>query len=207
MPLPGRSRVPARCSSVVLPDPDGPATATSSPEATARLTPASEGGLNHREPVDLSEITAARLLVSRTEIERQRLRVETSISPATLAGDRDLTERLVANLVDNAMRHNVPGGTVAVATGRRDGRAVLSVANSGPVIPAAEVDRLFQPFQRAAAVRGQHSSGHGLGLSVVRAIAVAHGAGLTADARPEGGLRVEVSFPAGGGAPHGPPPS
>jgi signal transduction histidine kinase len=94
------------------------------------------------------------------------------------------------------VRHSVPGGTAELSTGQRDGRAVLSVANSGPVIPAAEVDRLFQPFQLATA-RTSNGSGHGLGLSVVRAITAAHGADVTARARPQGGLRIEVSFPAG----------
>jgi signal transduction histidine kinase len=78
----------------------------------------------------------------------------------------------------------------------RDGRAVLSVASSGPAIPPAEVGRLFQPFQRLATVRASNGSGHGLGLSIVRAIATAHGADVTAHALPEGGLHIEVNFPA-----------
>jgi signal transduction histidine kinase len=154
----------------------------------------SEAELSHREHVDLSEVTAACLATASAEIERQRLRVETSISPAALLGDPDLIERLVANLLDNAVRHNVPGGTIELTAGKRDGSAVLSITNSGPPIPPAEVDRLFQPFQRLRTARADHSSGHGLGLSIVRAIAAAHGAALTAQAPPEGGLRVEVSF-------------
>jgi signal transduction histidine kinase len=157
----------------------------------------SEAGLTHREPVDLSELTAAALRTASAEIERRRIQVETSISPAPLLGDPDLIERLVANLLDNAVRHNVPGGTAEFSTGQRDGRAVLSVASSGPAIPADEVERLFQPFQRLATARTSNGSGHGLGLSIVRAIATAHDAAVTARARPEGGLHIEVSFPAG----------
>jgi len=71
---------------------------------------------------------------------------------------------------------------------------VLSVANTGPVVPAGDVDRLFQPFQRLTGERLRHDSGHGLGLAIVRAIVGAHNAELTAYARPEGGLNVAVGF-------------
>jgi signal transduction histidine kinase len=106
---------------------------------------------------------------------------------------------LVTNLIDNAVRHNIPGGHVQVATGTSDGHAVLSVANSGPVIPPTEVSRLFQPFQRLGPRPARRDGGHGLGLSIVRAIATAHGATIEARALPGGGLAVDVTFP--------PPPS
>ena len=101
--------------------------------------------------------------------------------------------RLVSNLIDNAVRHNVSGGRIQVATGTSCGPASLSVTSSGPVIPAAEVDRLFQPFQRLGTRRAR-GDGHGLGLSIVRAIAIAHGAIITAQPVPGGGLAVAVSF-------------
>ena len=82
-----------------------------------------------------------------------------------------------------------------LSIGTRDGRAVLSIANTGPVIPPTEIDRLFQPFQRLNTHRVAHTDGHGLGLSIVRAIAVAHGATITACPGPQGGLSVEVIFP------------
>jgi len=129
------------------------------------------------------------------EARRRRLHVESSLSPAPVAGDPHLIERLAVNLVDNAVRHNTAGGTVQLSTGRQDGRAVISVANTGPVIPPAEVTRLFQPFERLAARRAGDGDGHGLGLSIVAAIAGAHDATIAADAQPEGGLRVRVSFP------------
>ena len=163
----------------------------------------SEGGLTHRQPVDLSEVTAARLRTVSTEIGRQKLRVQASISPAPVLGDPDLIERLIANLVDNAVQHNLPRGTVELTVAKRDGRAMLLVANSGPAISPADVDRLFQPFQRLGIARTSNGSGHGLGLSIVRAIATAHGAALTANARPEGGLHIEVSFPASDRPPRG----
>ena len=110
-------------------------------------------------------------------------------------GDPRLLERLIANLIDNAIRHNTPGGHVEIATGTRDRHAFVSIANTGPTIPPEQIERLFQPFQRLGAARTRHNNGHGLGLSIVQAIANAHGAELSARARPEGGLTIEVSFP------------
>jgi signal transduction histidine kinase len=157
----------------------------------------SEAGLGRHEPADLAKVAAACLESAGAEAGRRGLHVETSLSPAPMLGDPDLVTRLVANLVDNAVRHNVPGGTVEVGTAQRDGQAVLTVANDGLVIPPGEIGRLMQPFQRLAATRSSGGDGHGLGLPIVCAIATAHGATLTTRARPEGGLQVEVSFPPG----------
>jgi signal transduction histidine kinase len=89
----------------------------------------------------------------------------------------------------------VPGGRVDVTTGTRNSRAVLSVANTGPAVPAAAVDQLFQPFQRLGTDRTSRGEGLGLGLSIVQAIADAHSASITACPQPGGGLLVEVTFP------------
>jgi signal transduction histidine kinase len=156
----------------------------------------SEGGLDQSEPVDLTAITGEVLLAPRPEVDRLGLCVVPATRPATLDGDPLLLERLVANLIDNAVRHNVAGGHVKIATGMRSGRAVLSVTNTGPVIPPGQVGRLFHPFQRLDARRAHHKDGHGLGLSIVRAIATAHGATVFASARPGGGLAIDVTFPA-----------
>jgi signal transduction histidine kinase len=101
----------------------------------------------------------------------------------------------VANLVDNAIRHNVPGGRVWVDTATADGRARITVRNTGPVVAADEVDGLFRPFQRLGGERVGRGDGHGLGLAIVRAIADAHSAVLAARARPDGGLDIQVTFP------------
>ena len=101
----------------------------------------------------------------------------------------------MANLVDNAIAHNMAGGRIDVTTATEAGRAVLSVANDGPVIGPEELDRLQRPFQRLGAERINQGDGHGLGLSIVHAIATAHGATVTVQARPDGGLEVEVRFP------------
>jgi signal transduction histidine kinase len=107
-------------------------------------------------------------------------------------GDPRLAERLVANLIDNAIRYNVPGGRVEIATGSRDGRPFLEVSNTGPVVPPDQVGRLFQPFQRMDPART--SSGLGLGLAIVSAVAAAHGAELRTVTRPAGGLAIEIVF-------------
>jgi signal transduction histidine kinase len=113
-----------------------------------------------------------------------------------VSGDPGLVERLVANLVENAVRYNVPGGWVAAGTSvNGDGRGVLSVANSGPIVPPGETERLLEPFRRLNGDRTGHGRGVGLGLSIVDAIATAHRAEVRVAARPEGGLDVSVTFP------------
>ena len=125
------------------------------------------------------------------------LYVHATLESAETTGDTRLAERLVANLLDNALRHNVPQGRVDVTTTSRAGQAVLSVTNTGPLVPSAELERLFKPFQRLGADRTDHSDGVGLGLSIVAAIAVAHGATVTPHAQPRGGLDIAVGFPPG----------
>jgi signal transduction histidine kinase len=154
----------------------------------------SEGGLGEREPVDLALATTAALAAADPEIGRLGLSARTVIQPAALDGDPLLIQQLAANLVSNAVRHNIPGGIVQVATRTTGGRAVLSVANSGKVIPPSEVRRLFQPFQRLGPRRAHRDNGHGLGLSIVHAIAAAHGADIHALAQPDGGLAIDVTF-------------
>jgi signal transduction histidine kinase len=153
-----------------------------------------EAGAAEREPLDLAAITSAAIATTRPAIGRFGLNVHAEIQPAILEGDPLLVQQLVTNLIDNAVRHNIRGGDVRVATGTSDGHAVLSVTNSGQVVPPAEIDRLFQPFQRLGPRPARRDGGHGLGLSIVRAIATAHGATIAARARPGGGLTVEVTF-------------
>ncbi len=140
----------------------------------------SESGLERRERTDLAEICETVLARPGLESESLGLQVEAAISSAPLEGDPRLIERLVRNLIDNAIAHNLTGGRVEVSTESRDGKAVLSVRNSGRIIEPAELDRLFQPFQRLDPRRTRHKHGHGLGLSIVRAIATAHHAPITA---------------------------
>jgi signal transduction histidine kinase len=155
----------------------------------------SEAGPGEPEPIDLAAITSEALAAARPAISRLGLNVHADIQPAILDGDPLLVQQLVTNLIDNAVRHNIPGGDIQVATRTSDGHAVLSVTNSGQIISAAAVDRLFQPFQRLGPRPARRDGGHGLGLSIVRAIATAHAATITAQPRPGGGLAIDVTFP------------
>jgi signal transduction histidine kinase len=157
----------------------------------------SERGLDRREPFDLAAVVATVLRdPPPPRPESLGVRIDSEIEPAPTAGNAALAERLVGNLIDNAVHHNVPGGQVRVTTGTDPDGAFLSVTNDGPVIPPAEVERLFEPFQRLGTDRTAPSDDHhGLGLSIVRAVATAHHATLLTEARPEGGLAVEVRFP------------
>jgi signal transduction histidine kinase len=162
----------------------------------ALLTLAStEGGLDGHEPVDLAGTVTATLVDHQPEIHRLGIHIDEATTPALLEGDPLLVERLVANLLANAVRHNIVDGRVEVVSGVKEGKAVLSVTNTGPLVPPAEVDRLFQPFQRLDPLRAHYKDGHGLGLSIVRAIATAHQASISAHPMPDGGLAVRVTFP------------
>jgi signal transduction histidine kinase len=152
----------------------------------------SQRGLDRHERVDL---TAAADQALHT-LENSDLTVSTTLEPASTSGDPRLVERLVANLVANAVRHNTPGGRIEITTETREGRALFTIDNTGPVIPPGDLNRLFEPFQRLDAERTDASTGVGLGLSIVRAVAAAHRATIVARARSEGGLHVEVGFPA-----------
>jgi signal transduction histidine kinase len=156
----------------------------------------SERGVEQRQPVDLAAI-AGEVVAGRHAATggAAGVRIDAALAPAVTGGDPRLVEILVANLVDNAVRYNVPGGTVEVTTGTQAGQARLTVTNTGPVVPPGDVERLLEPFQRLDGQRIGHPDGHGLGLAIVRAISTAHGALVTVSARPGGGLVAEIWFP------------
>lgn len=110
-------------------------------------------------------------------------------------GGPRLLERLLGNLVGNAIRHNTAGGRVEVETVLGGGAVELTVTNTGPVVPEEEIPGLLQPFQRLDPARDAREEGSGLGLSIVQAIATAHGTALCVQSRPAGGLRVTITFP------------
>ena len=159
-------------------------------EALLTLSRSQRGLADHQE-VDLAAIAGAATAAA----DHDGLTFDTRLEPARTTGDPRLVERLVANLVGNAVRYNVPRGRVTVETDTRAGRAVLTVANTGPQIPPAELARLFRPFQRLHADRTTDADGLGLGLSIVDAVARAHAATITTRPGPDGGLEVEVDFP------------
>jgi signal transduction histidine kinase len=156
----------------------------------------SERGLDVREPVDLASLSADLLEHRVDDASLHGVTMQANLHPAATIGNAPLAERLIVNLFDNALRYNVPGGQIDVTTRTSSaGQAVLSVANSGPLVPPGEVERLSKPFQRLGADRTDRSDGVGLGLSIVAAIAIAHDATVTTRARATGGLEVEVAFP------------
>jgi signal transduction histidine kinase len=154
----------------------------------------SEGGLEQKQTFDLAAVSEAVLAAKAPEARRRGLRLETSLQPAPMSGDPLLLERLITNLLDNALLYNRSGGDIVVATRVRNERAVLSVSNSGALVPEGEIERLFEPFQRLASVRASHGDGLGLGLAIARAVARAHDAAIEARPRPDGGLTIEVTF-------------
>jgi signal transduction histidine kinase len=146
-------------------------------------------GLTVREEVDLATVAED---VLDTADARDR-RVHATLAPAPISGDAVLAERLVLNLVANAVQYNDPGGDIWVSTGAAAGSSQLTVANTGPVVSPADADRIFQPFQRLSD-RTSHD-GVGLGLAIVASIAAIHGGTVTAHPRDGGGLSVTVTVP------------
>jgi signal transduction histidine kinase len=155
----------------------------------------SERGIERWEALDLATVMSGTVLSHHDEAKRRGVHISGTLEPAPVSGDPALLERLAANLVDNALRYNHPGGKVEVTTRMNEGRANLRVANTGTIITPAEIDRLVEPFQRLGPDRTGHEDGLGLGLSIVRAITTAHNADIEIRARAQGGLDVKVSFP------------
>jgi signal transduction histidine kinase len=155
----------------------------------------SQRGTGQQECLDLADITRDVLLSRQEEAERQGIHVRAALAAAPVTGDPSLAESLVANLLDNAIRHNLPGGQAEISTALTTAGAVVSVSNTGTLVPPDAVDDLFHPFRQLGTERTRRGEGHGLGLAIVRAIADAHSAALTARARPAGGLDIEVIFP------------
>jgi signal transduction histidine kinase len=158
----------------------------------------SERELTTTEFVDLATVAEDAVDAAGADIVRRGLRMTTSLSPACVSGEPRLLERLVGNLVDNAVRHNLPAGWIDLSTGTRDASAYIEVSNSGPLIDEAVVPSLFEPFWRIDQ-RTSAADGVGLGLAIVRSIATAHGGTLTAHSRPEGGLTISASLPVNDG--------
>ncbi len=156
----------------------------------------SQRGLEHREPVDLSSAVRHALKVHASSAAVKGLQVDVVLDHAEVSGDPRLIERLVSNLIDNAIRYNVTGGRVEITVSAASTLTTLTVINTGSLVSPQEVSRLSEPFQRAGSERTTSPEGLGLGLSIVTQIADAHGADLQIRSQPEGGLIVTVSFPA-----------
>ena len=153
----------------------------------------SEGAVARRDPVDLAAAAQMALEHTARDARAAGLSVTADLHAAPVRGDRRLLERLVANLVENAVGHNSPGGRVSVTTSTRNGHSIVDVVNDGDALDPATLPRLLEPFQRAD--RGARGDGAGLGLSIVRSVAHAHGGAVALAACPDGGLRATVTLP------------
>jgi signal transduction histidine kinase len=155
----------------------------------------SDRGLDVAEPVDLAGSAARALDLVRAAAAERGIELRSSLGTALVRGDPALLDRLVANLLENAVAYNGPAGWVEVTTANGGPTASVRVANSGPAVPPARVPYLFEPFQRLSRERTASGRGAGLGLSIVRSVARAHGGEVSARARAGGGLAVEVELP------------
>jgi hypothetical protein len=159
------------------------------------LARAQRGALGEETSVSLAHV-AGDALASRGEaIAAKQIELHRTVAPACVAGSETLLARMVDNLIDNAVRHNVPGGLINVSCEADRDTARLVVESAGPVLNEAAVARLAEPFRRLGAERTGSQNGHGLGLSIVAAIAAAHGGELRLYAREQGGLGAEVTLP------------
>ncbi|MFD3419070.1 sensor histidine kinase [Streptomyces decoyicus] len=156
----------------------------------------SENKVVDKRPVDLSEVAAQAVEQSRAEAQGKGVEFRGVRGQVFVQGNGVLLERIALNLVQNAVRYNVPeDGWVEVSTEPQPGCAVLVVANTGPVVPAYEVENLFEPFRRLRTERTGSDKGVGLGLSIVRSVVRAHDGTITAQPREGGGLVMRVVLP------------
>ncbi len=162
-------------------------------EALLTLAVSDQGKLS-TEFTDLATWAEDAIDAAAADIDRLDLRVVAKLDPAETTGDPQLLERMIWNLVDNAVRHNEPGGWIRLRTGTRDAAVYLEIANSGPFIPDDAVPSLFEPFRRIQARTGIRD-GVGLGLSIARSVVTAHRATVTARSQPAGGLNISVVIP------------
>ncbi|MEU9983506.1 HAMP domain-containing sensor histidine kinase [Streptomyces sp. NPDC050856] len=156
----------------------------------------SDNEIVERKPVDLAEVASRAIDQTRAEAEAKGVEIRGERAPAVVQGNGVLLERIALNLVQNAVRYNLAeDGWVEVITQVQHGQAVLVVSNTGPVVPAYEIDNLFEPFRRLRQDRTGSDKGVGLGLSIARSVARAHGGRIIAEPREGGGLVMRVTLP------------
>jgi signal transduction histidine kinase len=152
----------------------------------------SEAAAGREEPADLAALAADCITDLRARAEEAHVEVQDDLAPAWTRGEPALLERMIANLIDNGIRHNEPGGWLRVSTRSSGGRVCVIVSNGGPRIAADDAATLTEPFRRLD--RG--AGGFGLGLSIVRSVVRAHGGQLVVSAPDMGGLSVRIELPA-----------
>ena len=168
-------------------------------EGFLTLARAQNGPPDKRAEVALRPLIDAALDARAAQIAANRLTVETHLAAVEVAGSPTLLVRMIENVIENAVRHNQPEGSIELTLARVDGqRARVIIDSSGPMLEQHAVAQLARPFKRLGEDRTGSQSGHGLGLSIVAAIAAAHDGSLDLHARAEGGLRVQITLPAAG---------
>jgi signal transduction histidine kinase len=166
-------------------------------EAFLVLARAQHRDLPGRALLPVEYIVGAALANQQAAISAMNLTVQdaSGLGGMWVTGSHALLSRMVENLIDNAVCHNSDGGWISITTQASDGRARLVVENGGEVLDQRQVSELSHPFRRLGADRIGSDKGSGLGLSIVAAIAEAHGGTLDLRARPGGGLRVGIELP------------
>ena len=154
----------------------------------------SNRGLTTHELVDLEAAAQDAIDQVATAARKSNIVIDADLSPGPTPGDRVLLERLAANLLDNAIRYNLTGGSVSVVTGTNNDASYITVTNTGPLIPKVAVASLFEPFTRLDG-RASNSQGVGLGLSIVTSVVNAHHGDLLAEALPDGGMNISIRLP------------
>ena len=161
------------------------------------LARAQNGRLGERERVALAPLITSALTARADQIAAKELTVETHLDAVETGGSATLLGRMIENVIENAVRHNQPGGAIELTLAPLNGQqARVIVDTSGPVLDQDAVAQLAQPFKRLSQDRTGSQNGHGLGLSIVAAVAAAHDGRLDLYARAEGGLRVQITVPA-----------
>jgi len=164
-------------------------------ESFLALARAQHGRLTDRTLVSLDQMVAHALATRHDQIAELELEVRTALGHVSVAGSETLLARMVGNVIENSVRHNEPHGFIDIACERVGETGRVVVSSGGPVLDEASVAKLVLPFQRLAAERTGAQNGHGLGLSIVAAVADAHGGSLDLHARPRGGLCVQIVLP------------
>jgi signal transduction histidine kinase len=154
----------------------------------------SDRGLTSHEPADLEAAAQDAIDQVSATARDSKIVIDADLSPSPALGDRVLLERLAANLLNNAVRYNVTGGSIRVVTGTGNGMSYITVTNTGPLVPKSAVESLFEPFTRLDGRVSNHQ-GVGLGLSIVASVVNAHHGHLHAEALPNGGMTISARLP------------
>jgi signal transduction histidine kinase len=165
-------------------------------ESFLTLARAERGRLDEHNQVALEPLITAALSARADQIAAKQLTVESQLDAVEVDGSAALLERMVENVIENAVRHNRPGGSIELNLATFPGQQTrLTIDSSGPILDQSAVEQLAEPFKRLSQDRIGSQNGHGLGLSIVAAVAAAHDGHLDLQARTEGGLCVQITLP------------